>query len=135
MPWNPPSITVKWGPYSSPDPAEQKAVVETVQLALGAGGTAPLITPRMGVEKLNQDGVFDIDDVDKLLDELEQAKIEQEEKQAEQAQRELDAAITQIDAKARAGGSPPDAPGKPAGPPGNSGRPPSGQNNTRKGSR
>src|SRR6187549_1549617 len=104
MPWNPPSLTLKWGPYTKPDPTEQKAVVETVQLALGGPAGTPLITQRMGIEKLHQAGVFDVDNVDALLLQLEEQKVEKEQKELETAERELDAAVTQIHAKARAVG-------------------------------
>ncbi len=102
-----PSLTVKWGSYDQADPETEDKLVSTVVAARGKGpgGGEPLITKRIAIYKLRE--VFDIENVDALLDELE--------KEAEEsAQREIDAATAQIEATARAGGAQPNA----ASPPG-----------------
>jgi len=120
MPWMAPSLRVKWGPYFKPDPLEQQQMVQMVQLALGGGPSAaqPIITQRIAVEQCA--GVFGIDNVDAILEEIEKET-------DERAQRELDAATAVIGAKASAQGSQPNAGGKPAGSPGGSGRTASGK--------
>lgn len=99
MPWNPPSLTLKWGPYTKPDPEEQLNTVRTVQEALA--GT-PLITLRLGVEKLRQGGVFDIDNVDAVIEELEAKAGEQAAKDEAAAARDLEHEATKITAKSQA---------------------------------
>lgn len=99
---NTPSLTLRWGPYSQPDPAEQLSTVQAVQAALGGVGGQPLITLPIAVEKLRQSGVFDIDNVSAVVAELEkQAKAKKAEEEAT-AERDLDHAVTQIEASAEA---------------------------------
>jgi hypothetical protein len=118
MSWQSPTLTVKWGNYFAPDPAEQKQIVELVKAAL----EAKTITTRMAVEKLAP--IFGIESVELALAEIEKER-------DESAQRELDAATAALKA---AGGT--QRPGQnPVGPkPGpnsGGGRPSSGQVNPR----
>lgn len=83
----PPSLTLKWGPYTKPDPAEQLATVQTIQAALGGTSGTPLVTLDLAVEKLRQGGVFDIDDVGTIVEELTR----QAEEKAEEAKAEAEA--------------------------------------------
>ncbi len=86
MPWVEPSITLKWGPYSKPDPADQTAIVTLTQAALGGTAGQPLITKRMAVEKIAD--IFGIEDIDAALDSLE-------EEDALRKQEAADAALTE----------------------------------------
>jgi hypothetical protein len=88
MTWQAPTITVKWGHYFQPDPAEQKQIVELVKAALDAKS----ITKRMAVEKLAP--IFGIENVEAALEEIE------EEADAA-AERELEATTAALDAEAR----------------------------------
>jgi len=123
MAWLSPTLQVKWGPYFRPEPAEQLQIVQLVQAALGgAPGAKPLITPRIGIEKIQD--FFGIENVDAVLDELE--------KQAEeQAQNELDAATAALEAQGGAGGAGQNSKGDAVAPNGGGGRPPSGKVNAR----
>ena len=115
MAWQPPTITVKWGSFSKPDPAEEKAIVETVAIALGGGkqGYKPTITLRQGLQKIA--AIFGTENVESALKELE--------KEAEEnAKRELDAAKAAIAATGGAPGARPNAQGGAAGAPGAGGR-------------
>ncbi len=119
MTWQPPSITVKFGPYFQPDPEEQTKLVGLVQAALGGGGKGqPLILLRTGVEKIAP--IFGIENIDAFVEKLEQER-------DANAERELDAATAALDAEARAFGAGPNAEGKSTGSGGGGGRPASGQ--------
>jgi hypothetical protein len=89
MAWQAPSLTVKWGSYFQPDPADQKQIVELVTAALNSKA----ITKRHAVEKLAP--IFGIENVEAALEAIE------EEADAA-AQRELDATTAALDAEARA---------------------------------
>jgi hypothetical protein len=118
MPWQSPSLTVKWGPYFAPDPDEQNKIVTMVQEALGGTAGTPLITLRAAVEKIAP--IFGIENIDAAIEQLEKER-------EENANRELDAATAALNAEARAFGTGPNAPGKPPAKGGDSGRPPGGQ--------
>ena len=115
MPWVEPSITLRWGPYSKPDPEEQTAIVTLTQAALGGAGGKAVITKRMAIEKIAD--IFGIEDIDAALDSLEQ-------EQEEAAQKAADASLTeQQNLHALAAGTKPSGPGgaggaKPKAPPG-----------------
>ncbi len=98
MPWQSPTITVKWGAYFQPDPADEKLIVDTVVAA------APHTTKRMRMEKLAP--LFGIENVEAALEELE-------EEQNADAERELDATTAALNAEARAFGAGKGAPPKP----------------------
>jgi hypothetical protein len=80
MAWQPPSISVKWGRFFAPDPAEEKAIVDAVVAA--RAGEAPLIPLRAAVQKLAP--VFGIENVDAALEKLEE-ETEQRKADAEDA--------------------------------------------------
>ena len=83
MPWQPPSLTLKWGAYVKPDEQSQLFMVQGVQAALGGSGGTAIITKRIALEKLKQAGVFEIENVSAVLEALEeesQAKLEQQQK-------------------------------------------------------
>ena len=61
-----PSITVKYGDYFAPDPAEQLQIVNLVMTALK---DTPIISRKVAIEKVAE--IFDISNVDRLLAELE----------------------------------------------------------------
>lgn len=79
--WQPPSLTLRWGPYTRPDPQEQQQLVTAVVAAINGG----LMTRRMGVEKLAADGVVVIENVGAVVEELEAqaAKLAASEPEAE----------------------------------------------------
>lgn len=83
MAWQSPSLTVKWGNYFAPDPAEQKQIVELVGEAL----TAKSITRRMAMEKLAP--IFGVENIEAALTELEEEQRAQAESELERAQNEL----------------------------------------------
>ncbi len=114
MPWQSPSISVKWGRFFKPDPAEEQQIVATCQEALGGKGGTPTITLRQAVEK--QAAIFGTENVDAALEELEKER-------DERAQRELDATTAALDAEARAQRSVQNAKGGPSGTSGGGGRP------------
>ena len=116
MAWQAPAVTVKWGHYFAPDPAEQKQIVELV----GAALTAKTITKRMAVDKLAP--IFGIENIEAALEAIE------EEANAA-AERDLAATTAALDAEARTR-----RPGENAAPGatpqgGAGGRPPSGKVN------
>jgi hypothetical protein len=88
MGWQPPTITVKWGPYFPPDADEEQKIVTTTQQALGGGvgGGTPIITLRSAVEKIAP--IFGIENIEAVLDDLEKAA-------EEKRQKEQDAALTE----------------------------------------
>lgn len=106
MPWKPPSLVLKWGPYTKPDPEEQNKTVTAVQGALGGASGQPIITLKMAVEKLKQSGTFDIDNVDAVVDELTKQAKEKAAKEAEDAEvtatRDHEQTIEQIEVAAKA---------------------------------
>lgn len=129
MPWIPPSLTLRWGPYSKPDADEQGKVVNAVVAAKNNG----LATQQMALEKLKQAGVFEFESAAAVMAALEEEAKKKAEEDAANAQRELDAAIAQIDAKAGAQRPPQVTPGSNARPPGNRGRAQGRQDNPRQG--
>jgi len=107
-----PSLTVIWGTYFKPDPAEQQQVVALVQAALGGGtgGGERLITKRVGVQKLA--AVFDIENVAAALEEIEKEEAERSDAELEKSTAELHAiASANAGAVGKPGGAkPPGAP-------------------------
>lgn len=72
MPWQPPSLTLRWGAYTKPDEQAQLYMVQAVQGALGGAGGKQIITKRIGLEKLKQAGVFEIENVSAVLDAVDE---------------------------------------------------------------
>jgi hypothetical protein len=66
MGWTGPSLTLRWGEYSKPDPADEAVVVT----ATVAAKTAGLITQRMALEKLQR--IYGIEDVNAAIVTLEE---------------------------------------------------------------
>lgn len=81
MPWQPPSLTLRWGSYVKPDEQSQLYMVQAVQGALGGSGGVAVITKRIALEKLKQAGVFEIENVSAVLESLDE---EAQEKLAQQ---------------------------------------------------
>ncbi len=114
-----PSLSVRWGSYSKPDPEEEQKVVTTVRTAMGggAGGGEPLITKRIAVEKIQS--IFGIENIDAMLEELEAETAERQEKTLENTTAEAKALADIAHDSAPPGGQ--QAGQKPA--PGSRGRP------------
>ena len=89
MPWQPPSLTVKWGPYSKPDGEEQQQLVTATMALLGKEG-GRVATTKLVIEKLRTAGVLDIDNLQALLDELEKEQADADEKARANAKNQLD---------------------------------------------
>lgn len=126
MPWQAPSLVVKWGPYTKPSPEEQLQTVQAVEQALGS--PTKLITRKVGIEKLRDGGVIDVEDVQDMEAELDKEQAAADAKARENAKNQLaDAAAVQSQTEARGaaarGQQPGDAP-PPKG--GDRGRPPIG---------
>jgi hypothetical protein len=97
MTWQPPSLTVKWGPYRRPDPEEQLQTIQAVQAAMGGTG-AKLMTLRVAIEKLRGDGFLDVDNIDALIKELESEQAKADEKARQDAKNQLaDAAAVDVE--------------------------------------
>lgn len=101
MPWQPLSLTLKWGAYVKPDEQSQLFMIQGVQEALGGVGGKPCITRRMALEKLRDAGVFEIENISAVLDGLD-----------EEAQQALEQAQAQMAAQTPPGES--GSPAKPA---------------------
>lgn len=69
-----PDVRVVWGPYSRPDPTEQKVIVELVRKALGESGDEPIITREIALNKLAD--IFSIENVKAVLEQLDKEKEE-----------------------------------------------------------
>lgn len=109
MPWQAPTIAVKWGPYFPPDPEEESKIVSTVQEALGSKNGTPIIQLRHAVEKIAP--YFGIENIDAALEGLEAEQVERDKKALETTKLTLDA-----EAKAKQGAPPGEEP-KPKPPP------------------
>jgi hypothetical protein len=116
MAWQPPTITVKWGPYFAADPAEQQQITKMV---VEVGDLIPL---RNRVEKLAP--IFGIENVEAALKDVEKER-------EENAQRELDAATAAISKAGGAGGAGKNPSGAGAASGSGGGRPEGGKNNAR----
>lgn len=116
MAWQPPSITVKWGPYFAPDPTEEKAIVDTVVAA--RAGETPLIPLRAAVEKIAP--VFGIENIDAAIEKLEEETAQRKADAEDAAQRE------QEQLHALAAGKPSAKPGGTPSPSGGDKKPPAG---------
>jgi hypothetical protein len=68
VPWLDPSLSLRWGPYTKLDGAEQSAIV-TATIAAKKNG---IITTRMAVEKVAR--IFNVENVDAALTALEEEK-------------------------------------------------------------
>jgi len=86
-----PTIRVNWGPYARPDPLDEQNIVTTVRLALGKPGEVPFITKRMAVQKVAD--VFNIENADAIVEELDAQQAEEEQKAQEQAEQEAKLAV------------------------------------------
>jgi hypothetical protein len=107
-----PSLHIKWGSYSKPDPTEEKSIVDMVRIALGgSGGGEPIITKRVAVETIRP--FFNIENVDALLDELEEEAQARQDKALEQTTAEASALhkLANGDAPTGQRGGPPKGPG------------------------
>jgi len=122
MPFEPPSLKARWGPYYRASIEDTVAIVNAMQNVIGQtknGGVqlAPRIT---AIEILAP--FLGVDNPQALLEQIAT-------EENDRAERELDAAKATLDAQASAKGSGPSAPGGPAKPPGDSGRTASGKDN------
>lgn len=115
MPWQPPSLTVKWGPYRKPSPEEQLQAAQAVEALLGA--PTKLLTTRIALEKLRDAGVIDADNLEAVLDELKKEQEEADKKAEADAAREVDNAIAVANATAKAKADAAGAGAPPKGPP------------------
>lgn len=104
MPWQPPSLTVRWGPYRAPSPEEQKQAIDGVMSLLGGGGSAgsttgtKIITREMALEKLKSEGVIEFESTEAVIQALEDEQAEADEKARADAKNALaDAAAIQVD--------------------------------------
>lgn len=110
MPWQPPSLAAKWGPYRKPDPEEQLQTVQAVMAAMGV--PTKLLTVRIALEKLRDGGVLDADNLQAVIEELKKEQAEADAKAEADADRQVEDAIAIVDATAKAkaratGGGPP----------------------------
>lgn len=117
MPWQAPTVTVKWGSYFEPDAEEEHKIVTMVQEAMGGKSGKPIIQLRHALEKVAP--IFGIENIESALADLEK-------EHEEAAQRELDATTAALDAEARAKRAGEGPPAKPAAKSGGSGRTTSG---------
>lgn len=114
MPWQPPSLTVKWGPYRQPSPEEQLAGAQSVAALAGPG--TKLFPVKTALEKLRDLGILNADNLQDVLDELDREQKAADEKATADADRALNDAIAVADATAKAkaqsgsGGARPKAP-------------------------
>lgn len=74
------SCTVQWGSYQAPDFAEQKSIIELVQLALGGNGGTPLVDLKTAIQKLKDSDIFEIEDEDELIDRIQQEADERQDR-------------------------------------------------------
>ena len=86
-----PTIRVVWGPYARPDPLDEQNIVTTVRLALGKPGEVPFITRRMAFQKVAD--VFNIENADAIVEELDAQQAEQEAKDQAAAEQEAKLAV------------------------------------------
>jgi len=110
MPWQAPSLSVRWGAYSKPDPAEQLQTVQAVQA--GMGTPTKLLTIRGALEKLRDSGYLAVDNLEAVIDELKKEQAEADAKAEADADRQVSDSIAIADATAKAkagaaGGGPP----------------------------
>jgi hypothetical protein len=100
MPWQPPSLTVRWGSYRKPDPEEQLQMVQAIVQAMG--GPTKLLTVRLALEKLRDAGVIDADNLEAVIAELKKEQAEADAKAEADADRAVNDAIAVADATAKA---------------------------------
>lgn len=101
--WNPPALTLRWGPYNRPDPDDKVKQINATKLAYDGG----LITLRKAVESIKDQ--FGIEAVDAFMDELEEERAKKQ-----------DEALKNAESMAKISGPPkpgaPNAPPKPSKP-------------------
>lgn len=78
---------VQWGSYTAPDFAEQKQIVELIQLSLGGGNGTALIDLKTALQKLQDADLFEIADIDEMVSMLEKAAEEKKAEALEMAQK------------------------------------------------
>lgn len=83
-----PEVRIVWGPYSRPDPAEQKIIVELVRKALGEAGDEPIITSEIALTKLAD--IFNIENVKAVLEQLQKEREERMQEAHEQAAQQVE---------------------------------------------
>lgn len=101
--WNPPSLTLRWGPYSAPTEEQEQKLIQALVQAHDAG----FITLRKAVERLKVS--FGIDSVSAFLEELEKERLERQKRELE-AQHLLTGGDGESDDE-ETDGAPPQGPG------------------------
>lgn len=89
MPWQSPTLAVKWGPYFAPDPTEQTALIAMVQEALGGKGGKPLIQLRQAVEKIAP--IFGITNIEATVKAVEEEQAKRDAAEVEKSANEAKA--------------------------------------------
>ncbi len=117
--WQAPSLVVEWGPYFPADADDQTKIVALVQAARGAPNGEKLITKEIAVRKMAE--IFDIDNPDAILEELEKEQTENDAAELEKTTAE------QKSLHAITGPKPPGAPGSGSGGFGGNGSSPKGK--------
>jgi len=95
--WQPPSLTLRWGPYFRAAPEDEQKLVDLVAQARDAG----LITRRTAVERVARQ--FGIENVDEYVDALEK----EDEKRDAASLEKAEMALASMSAKQKAKGAPP----------------------------
>lgn len=97
MPWQPPSLTVQWGPYSKPDGEEQQQIVTATMALLGKEG-ARIATRELVLEKLRTAGVLDFESIEAVTKALDEEQDAADEKARENAKNQLvDASTVEVE--------------------------------------
>ncbi len=81
------AIDVQWGSYTAPDFAEQKQILELLQLALGGSNGKPLISTEIALQKLQDADIFEIENAEELAKTLEEEAEERKQEAMEAAQK------------------------------------------------
>jgi len=115
MPWQPPSLTVKWGPYTRPDADSQLKTMQMVESGLGANKGVRILTRELALEKLRDNGVIDAEDIADVVAKLDEEQAKADE-QARQNAKDLLVDAAAVEPKAPAPAARPSG-GKPSGPP------------------
>lgn len=74
--WQMPTLSITYGPYFKPDPADQQKIVDLVQSALGGGEKEAVITLSIAVSKIAS--IFGIENAEVIVSELVKAKKEKQ---------------------------------------------------------
>lgn len=122
MPFEPPDLIARWGPYYRPNFEEQLAMVNTAQAALGQtkNGGEQIISAAHAVQYIAS--IFGIENAKAALETIQGEK-------DDRAEQELDAAKATLQAKAGAQGPGTNAPGGATQPGDSGGGTASGKNN------